>query len=122
MGLLGGYIADLIKSSENSELYKSLWDPLGFALVWCDDLKTDEVTFKDPESIPGQLRKSIEEAARLISETTLKPPYQQQVCALVVRLQKLTAVYLISLDVTENTTRRLVGKRYSKIMHMLQDI
>lgn len=95
-------LADLIESSENSELYKSLRDPLGYALVWCDDLKTDEVTFKDPESIPGQLQKSIEEAVRLISEAPLKPPYQQQVSALVVKLQKLTAMYLTSLDVTTN--------------------
>lgn len=91
-------LADLIESLGNAELYKSLRDPLGFALVWCDDLKTEQITFKDPDAISKQLEKSIKDSIGLINQAVIEAPYQQQVGSLVEKLQQLTAEYISSLD------------------------
>ena len=95
-------LSRLLKAMNNEELRKSLRDPLTYTLVWCHELQTEEVTFKDPENIPTQLEKDIKEIAHLTNEATIDPPYQQQVRSLVEKLQTLTEEYQSSLNDSED--------------------
>lgn len=96
-------LADLIETLEATELYSALSEPLSSAQVWCDELKRDKKTLKDPENLPLQLDKDVKEAVYLINEATLEPSYQPQVSVLVEKLKKHMTEYKNSVGITENS-------------------